>query len=251
VTSVSATGHQHTEIQKKMEATCTTKGYTGDIYCKDCKKVIQKGTVKDKIGHTYTSKVTKEATCLVNGQRTYTCKKCGQKKTKSIKKLTASATLTKTSVSIVVGKSTTDAYVKKMTKGDYVKFFMSSNENIVKVSGKQTGTCTIKGIKVGSAKITLKFASGLTKKITVKVKDVTCTKISGLKSSISLNVKKTVKLTPTITPKNCTQKVTYSSSNMKIAKVSPKGVITGVQKGTCKIYVKCGSKKVTVKVTVK
>jgi uncharacterized protein YjdB len=64
-------------------------------------------------------------------------------------------------------------------------------------------------------------------------------------------VKKTIKLTPTIAPKNCTQKVTYSSSNIKIAKVSAKGVITGVKKGTCKIYVKCGSKKATVKVTVK
>ena len=33
---VSATGHQHTEIRNKKEATCKETGYSGDTSCKDC-----------------------------------------------------------------------------------------------------------------------------------------------------------------------------------------------------------------------
>ena len=35
---VSATGHQHTEIRNKKEATCKETGYSGDTWCKDCGK---------------------------------------------------------------------------------------------------------------------------------------------------------------------------------------------------------------------
>jgi hypothetical protein len=251
VKSRPATGHIHTEIQRKISATCTAKGYTGDTYCKDCNKVIKKGTSVSKIAHTYDSgKITKEATCLATGEKTYTCKKCKYQAKEPIQKLKAVVTLKKTSTTIAVGKTVTETWVKSMTKGDYVKSFTSSNSKVATISGKKTGVCTVKGIKAGTTTMTLKFASGLTKKVTVKVKDIVCTKISGVKSSVSVKVNKTYKLTPTITPSNCTQKITYSSSNAKIAKVSSSGKITGVKKGTCRVYVQCGSKKITVKVTV-
>ena len=55
---------------------------------------------------------------------------------------------------------------------------------------------------------------------------------------------------PVLTPITSQQKITYSSSNKKVAVVTSKGVITAKSAGTAKITVKSGSKKYTVKVTV-
>jgi uncharacterized protein YjdB len=67
------------------------------------------------------------------------------------------------------------------------------------------------------------------------------------KKSVTVNVKKnyTLKLT------GASGKVTWSSSNKKIATVSSKGVVKGVKKGNCKITAKAGKKSYTCKVTVK
>lgn len=48
------------------------------------------------------------------------------------------------------------------------------------------------------------------------------------------------------------KKVTFKSSNKKVAKVTKNGVVKAVKKGKCKITVKTASgKKAVVKVTVK
>ena len=46
-------------------------------------------------------------------------------------------------------------------------------------------------------------------------------------------------------------KVTYKSSNKKIAKVNSSGKVTGVKKGTVKITISCNGTKKVVKVKVK
>lgn len=52
--SIAATGHQHTEIRKKKDATCGEDGYTGNTYCTDCKKTISYGqTIKKTGNHTW------------------------------------------------------------------------------------------------------------------------------------------------------------------------------------------------------
>ena len=38
------TGHQHTKIIDQKPATCEEKGYTGDVYCEDCRIIIQDGS---------------------------------------------------------------------------------------------------------------------------------------------------------------------------------------------------------------
>ena len=43
--------HENTELRGAKEATCTTTGYTGDTYCKDCNEKIADGKVIPALGH--------------------------------------------------------------------------------------------------------------------------------------------------------------------------------------------------------
>lgn len=72
----SSCDHSKTEIRNAKSASCTSEGYSGDTYCKDCGAEVSKGTTTSKLGHNYTDKVTKEPTCTEFGQKTYTCS-CG------------------------------------------------------------------------------------------------------------------------------------------------------------------------------
>lgn len=88
----------------------------------------------------------------------------------------------------------------------------------------------------------------------VKVKKVTVKSNYG--SSVHVAVGKKIKLTTTVkvTPnKAANRKVTYQSSNKKIATVTSLGYVKGVKKGSCKITVKSKKnkkKKATIKVKV-
>lgn len=84
-------------------------------------------------------------------------------------------------------------------------------------------------------------------KKTVKAKKVVVNK-----KRIVLKKDKKVKLKVKLKPANATEKVTFKSSNKKVAKVTKNGVVKAVKKGKCKITVKAASgKKAVVKVTVK
>lgn len=84
-------------------------------------------------------------------------------------------------------------------------------------------------------------------KKTVKAKKVVVNK-----KCIVLKKGKKVKLKAKLKPANATEKVTFKSSNKKVAKVTKNGVVKAVKKGKCKITVKTASgKKAVVKVTVK
>ena len=115
----------------------------------------------------------------------------------------------------------------------------SSNTKVAAVNSKGVVTAKAKGTAVitascGEYKVTCK--------ITVKNPSLKLTK-----SSATVKVGKTTKISAKATPSG---KVTYKSSNSKIATVSSKGVVKGKKKGTAKITVTCnGVKKVfTVKV---
>ena len=56
-------------------ATCTQKGYSGDVVCQVCNSEISRGVELDIVAHTYSSVIT-PATCVVNGYTTYTCTAC-------------------------------------------------------------------------------------------------------------------------------------------------------------------------------
>ena len=89
--------------------------------------------------------------------------------------------------------------------------------------------------------------TGTTKSISVK-------KIKLNKKKVTLKKDKTFKIKTTVLPKNATnKKVTYKSSNKKVATVSKSGKIKAKKKGKCTITVtsKDGKKKAKIKITVK
>lgn len=78
-----ATGHIHTEVRNKKDATYTDDGYTGDTYCKDCGKKLETGTMIPKLvekEHDYGEWVLDQApTCKKYGVRHRICKNCGDR----------------------------------------------------------------------------------------------------------------------------------------------------------------------------
>lgn len=72
----------HSEKEKKnaKDATCAEEGYTGDVYCKDCNELVEKGTVIPKTGkHTAGEwEGEKAATTTEEGSRVKKCKVCGE-----------------------------------------------------------------------------------------------------------------------------------------------------------------------------
>ncbi len=76
--------HENTEVRDVIEATCTTAGYTGDTYCKDCGQLIAKGQIIEALGHSFGEwVVTTEPTCTEKGEETRTCA-CGEKETRPV-----------------------------------------------------------------------------------------------------------------------------------------------------------------------
>lgn len=241
--------------------------------------------------HTYDEgKVTKEATYTETGIKTYTCTVCGYEKTetipvvkhthkyvwKTISKATIYQPQKQRGTCSLCGKTTTRNYGSKlkatiklnvssitlqkkqatrrvrviMANGDSVKSWTSSNKKIVTVD--RNGLIRAQN-RTGSAKITVTLKSGKRAVLNVKVQaaKVRTTKISGLKSSMTIKKGQRVTLKPVISPLTSTEKVTYASSNKNIAVVSSRGVVLGKKKGTAKITVRSGKKSYVIKVTVK
>ena len=128
--------------------------------------------------------------------------------------------LNKTKISLQRGKT----YTLKV-KGTKKKVKWSSNKKTIatvtrkgKVTAQKQGTAVITA-SCGEYKVTCK--------ITVKNPSLKLTK-----SSATVKVGKTTKISAKATPSG---KVTYKSSNSKIATVSSKGVVKGKKKGTAKI----------------
>lgn len=198
-------------------------------------------------------KVTKQPTALAEGVKTYTCKTCGKTKTEQIKKLSATITLNTKSITLKTKQSTKVVTITGLASGDYVKKVTTNKKNVA-TGSFSGGKLTIKaGKKTGSATITITLASGKKAKVKVKVqkKKVTTKKITGVKKSLTLKAGKKAKLVPVLKPITSSDKITYQSTNTKVAKVDKKGNITALKKGKATIIVKSGSKSVKCKVTVK
>lgn len=200
--------------------------------------------------HKYTWKTTAKATVFRPAKQEGTCSLCGKKQTRNYgSKLKATIKLNVSSITLRRKQATTKVKVS-MAYGDSIKSWASSNKKIVTVdkNGKIKA-----GTKTGTAKITVTLKSG--KKATLKVKiqtaKVKTTKISGLKKKLTIKKGKSVTLKPVVSPITSQEKVTYRSSNKKIATVSSKGVVKGRRKGTVTITVKSGKVTKKIRITVK
>ncbi len=70
--------HAHTELRDEAAGNCTTPGYSGDLYCTDCDKLLEEGhdTELDPDNHSYEDEVTPPTTAS-QGYTTHTCERCG------------------------------------------------------------------------------------------------------------------------------------------------------------------------------
>lgn len=69
--------HKNTVLNGKKAATCTSNGYTGDTYCKDCGKKLKTGKTIAKKAHSYKWVIDKKATTVSMGKRHKKCSVCG------------------------------------------------------------------------------------------------------------------------------------------------------------------------------
>ena len=230
-------------------ATCTTAGEK-EKHCATFDMIYYE-TIP-ALGHTFNAfTVTKEASVLEEGSQYHTCSVCGTVETVAIPKLVSNVTLINSTLPLQVKqKASLSKNVKGLAKGDKIVSCTLSAKDKKIVSVDKKGT--VKGKKAGTATITMKFLSGATAKVKVKVqkKKVATSKITNVTKNITLKVKKSTKLAPFVTPITSKNKVTYKTSNKKIATVSSKGVIKAKKAGTATITVKSGSKTVKVKVKV-
>ncbi|MDY4771987.1 MAG: Ig-like domain-containing protein [Lachnospiraceae bacterium] len=252
--AIAETGH--TEVKDAaVEATCTSTGKTEGSHCSVCGTVIKAQTEIAKKAHTWGAwKTISSATVFAPKKQKRTCTKCKASEIRfSGEKLKKTISVTQSSLTMQVKQKTT-AFRVTFANGDSVKSWKSSNTNVVKVSGKTNGTCTITAqSKTGSATITITLKSGLQKSVKVNVQKGAVAASSLKLPSTKVEVKKgkTLTLKPIIKPITSQSKVTYSTSNKSVATVSSSGVIKGVKKGTAKITVKAGTKKVVCTVIVK
>ncbi len=214
-----------------IKATITPKDSTDKVvWSTSDKKIatVENGKISAKGAGTATITTkagNKEATCKV-----------------TVKIPATKITLNKTKINLVKGRSITiKAAITPKDSTDKVVWSTSDKKVATvkngKISAKQAGTATITA-KAGSKKATCK--------VTVKVP---ATKITLNTTQIYLLKGKNVTVKATITPKNSTDKVVWSTSSKKIATVK-NGKISAKKTGTATITAKAGSKKKTVKVHV-
>ncbi len=217
---------------KVLPANATNKNVTWKSSNPSIATVTKTGTVKGIKAGTVTITATagdKKATCKVKvGTVTLNYKSLTMKKGTSTKGLTA--------------KYNNDAY----------KSWKSSNAKVVKVIVKK-GKVTLKALKKGSATIKVTTKSGATAscKVKVQTKDVKTKKLALNKKNATIKVKKSLTLKLTRTPITASDKVTWQSSNKKVATVNKSGKVTAKKAGKATITVKANGKKATCKITVK
>ena len=196
--------------------------------------------------------LTKEPTVMAEGVETRTCE-CGGKETRSVSKLEPTVNLNFSGTLPLKQKQTfKGVIISGLAKDDYVKKVATSNKKLVKTSYKNGALILKAQKKVGTAKITITLASGLKKTFKVKVQKalVKTKKIDVLSKKVRLKKRGKFDLKTQIFPISSTQKVTYKTSNKKIATVKNGVIIAGKKSGTATITIQSGIKKVKVRVAV-
>ena len=182
-------------------------------------------------------------TCLPTGASTTASAKTKTKAKARIESV--SITNVSSSTLVLKKKKTYTLKVGVKAKGKISKkvTFHSSNKKVVSVSSKGK----LKALKNGTAKITVKSKANSKKKATITVKVGTpVTSVKANYKTYTGYAGKQFTLKATVGPKNATyKKVKFTTSNSRVAKVSSKGEVSLVAKGSATITVAAldGSKK--------
>ena len=230
------------------EASCTEKG-SKSHHCIYCDEIADVTDIPMK-AHSYdVGIVNKKPTAEETGLLVRTCTVCGNTMTEVLPKLqnpkpepepAPSLKLNKTSLTLYT-KVQKSAKLEATVKGLAGKVAWRSSKKSVatvsstgKVLAKKTGTTYITA-KIGNLKATCKVT---VKKPSLKLK----------KSYTALKIGKKIQIKAQIKPK---AKLTYKSSNKKIATVSKNGMVKAKRKGRAFITVKGNGLKKTFRVKVK
>ena len=225
---VSTTDHQHMEIRNQKNPTCKEAGYSGDTYCADCGVKISSGkTIAKTKNHNWDGGViTIEPTCTERGEKTFTCTICGNTDTKKV-------------------NATGHSY------GAYKVVKEPTNKR----KGLKSKTCSVCG-KIVYEGIPKTNSSPTDSSETnpdqnPQTSQKATRKIKLNRRKLTLKKGKSFRLKVTLTPADSQDKITYKTSNKKIATVGKKGKIKAKKKGKVKITVISGKKKAVCTVKVK
>ena len=235
-------------------ATCTATG----VKTYKCGCGESKTETIPALGHKFGAWTTvSEATVKAAEVQKHTCSVCGASETQNVgSKLTPVLQLPGKISSFNMKKGKTTSFKVTMANGDSVTSVKSNKTKVLKATLDQnTGKITLKALKTGTAKLTINLDSKTSKTYTVKVvtgtvKTTGVSVTSAANKKLTLEKGKTHTLKTEVKPFTTTQKLTYKSSNKKVATVTSKGKIEAVAPGKATITVKSGSKSVKITVTV-
>ena len=159
---------------------------------------------------------------------------------------TTSITASVKKLTLYTGQAETlNLTVKPLTSEEEITF-TSSRANVAAV--------TKKGLVVAQTAGTTRITAKSGKKsvaITVVVKNAVPTAITGIPTAKTLKKGNSFTLKPVLAPKGVIAKITYTTSNKKVAVVSSNGKVTAKGTGTAVIMVKTGKLVKRCRVTVK
>ena len=148
IIEINPTAHNNiTTINAKLP-TCTEKGYTGDEYCNDCKKIVDPGIDIDAKGHTEGEWIIdKEATFEETGSKHKECTVCKEKLvTETVEKLTLATPKVK------IYNSSNGIKVKWNEIDNALSYSVFRSEE--KSDGKWTGWKKVSSVKYGKTSVT-------------------------------------------------------------------------------------------------
>ena len=240
-----ALSHLQAAEKELVKVTAALDKKTAAVYTG--KTVTLKATSNDKDAKaTFTSSNTKVATVsstgvvkgVKAGTATITASYGNAKATCKVTVKAPSVKFAKKTATVYKGKTAT---VKATLTGVSSVKYTSSNKKVATVNSK---TGAVKGLKAGTVTITATRGKlKATYKLTVKNPTFSLTK-----SSATIKKGKTTIIKSKAAPAG---KVTYTSSNKKVATVTSKGVVKGIKKGKATITVKCNGITKKFVVTVK